>query len=609
MRIRRIQIDRFRGLKELHIAPTARTVILGPNNAGKTTLLEALDLLLHSGRGRGRPPPSEIDYYGRDPEAGFQIETVIGDLPEDFLKDVHRFMEGWHAETETLHPEVDGNGLEPVIRVRVRGTKDFELRHEFAKDEAEGASFHPTYRSAIGWVFDGRARDPGYQLAFYQGGILDRLFADVELAPAIVQLRTALSAGANSVNADAVVAKKLLELAADLQSLGLISNLEMPAFETGAISARELLQSLRLTLPGAEVPIPLSRHGRGTQRLLLVTVLLRLAQAAGRPVIGGFEEPEEALEPIRQHQIARILSGIADKGQIFVVTHSPEIARAFLVEDFVLLNERTGGLDARPLRKHLSESVRQKYERWTDGAVIRALFSRVPILVEGPSDRAVFGVFWSELAKMPPSKGGVRPREQLGLDFINCEGAPEFRMMAQLLQQAGKPVGVIVEGDRPDVVEGLREDKTCRCLVLYESTPGRQNLEQLLALSASLKGLVAALSALAWNRGYTWTEQRECLVSAMEGVESSMREKAKSCDTIEDAFGVLPEASARGLAAKLLGAKSVTPFEAKGARQGRIVAETIIAVDGRVPAPFAKMLQSIELWVTKSDIVEVLLTL
>lgn len=164
---------------------------------------------------------------------------------------------------------------------------------------AEGARFHPGLRSQVGWVFDGRTREPGYQLAFYQGGLLDRLFADIDLDPAAAALKQALGQGAGAVNTEQAVRGKLDVLAADLQALGLLRAGESPQFEVGAVSVRELLQSLRLTLPGGEVQIPLSRQGRGAQRLLLVAVLLRLAQAAGRPVIGGFEEPEEALEPIR----------------------------------------------------------------------------------------------------------------------------------------------------------------------------------------------------------------------------------------------------------------------------------------------------------------------
>jgi hypothetical protein len=86
-------------------------------------------------------------------------------------------------------PEPDGDGVEAVVRVRVRGAADFDVIHEFAKPESEGVRFGPAFRRQLAWVFDGRNRDPARQLSFYQGGLLDRLFGDADLDPAISALR------------------------------------------------------------------------------------------------------------------------------------------------------------------------------------------------------------------------------------------------------------------------------------------------------------------------------------------------------------------------------------------------------------------------------------
>jgi energy-coupling factor transporter ATP-binding protein EcfA2 len=274
MRIRRLTIDRFRGLNHLEIFPGPRTLIIGPNNAGKSTVLEALDLLLHHGIGRPRPAPSEVDYFGRDTDVEFLIEAVIGELTPTFSAEVRAHLEGWRHEQHEVVPETDGDGIEPVVRVRVRGSSDLDAVHEFAKPEAEGARFSPRLRIELGWVFDGRIRDPAYQLGFYQGGLLERLFATADLQPAITALRVALRDGADSVNDEAAVTAVLNELSEDLRRLGLIARGESPAFEVGAVSRRELLQALRLALPNVGVRIPLARQGRGAQRLVLVTVLM-----------------------------------------------------------------------------------------------------------------------------------------------------------------------------------------------------------------------------------------------------------------------------------------------------------------------------------------------
>src|SRR4051812_45560024 len=119
MLIRRLSITRYRGIESLSFEPGAQTVILGPQNAGKSTVLEALDLLLHHGFGRPRQPPTEIDYFNRSPSDGFEIEAVIGDLSPDFIADVRDHLEGWKTESSKLVPEPDGDGIEPIVRVRV----------------------------------------------------------------------------------------------------------------------------------------------------------------------------------------------------------------------------------------------------------------------------------------------------------------------------------------------------------------------------------------------------------------------------------------------------------------------------------------------------------
>jgi energy-coupling factor transporter ATP-binding protein EcfA2 len=184
VRIRRLSIERFRGLDRLTFSPGPRTVILGPNNSGKTTVIEALDLLLHSGLGRPRPSPTELDYFLRRPADGFSIEAVLGALSEPFAAEVREHLEGWNAESDEVIPEPGGDGIESVVRVRVRGDENFDLVHEFAKPESEGVRFPPRLRAQLGWVFDGRMREPARQLNFFQGGLLERLFAPVDLSPA-----------------------------------------------------------------------------------------------------------------------------------------------------------------------------------------------------------------------------------------------------------------------------------------------------------------------------------------------------------------------------------------------------------------------------------------
>src|SRR3712207_9561605 len=59
------------------------------------------------------------------------------------------------------------------------------------------------------WLFDGRTRDPAWQLTFHRGGVLDRLFDGGDLAPGLDQVRAALRDGAAAFSVDAAILEVL----------------------------------------------------------------------------------------------------------------------------------------------------------------------------------------------------------------------------------------------------------------------------------------------------------------------------------------------------------------------------------------------------------------
>ena len=195
----------------------------------------------------------------------------------------------------------------------------------------------------------------------------------------------------------------------------------------------------------------------------------------------------------------------------------------------------------------------------------------------------------------------MRPATQLGADFVNCEGFKNMPMLAAVLDEAGKSVVAWVEQDQPDVrqeAERLQNEHHCSALVLHEEADDRQNLEQAVAADASVPALAAALVALAADRGYQWEEQRNVLLGHLGGleVEDAAREAAGQAETVPALLACLEETRARQLVTAALSAKKVTPFEMKGGRQARIVAEAIVEHEG-VPPNFARAIRRLASWI------------
>lgn len=63
MRAACIKIDNFRGIKQATIFLPKHGVLIGDNNTGKTTILEALDLVLGPDRLNRQPPIDEHDFF------------------------------------------------------------------------------------------------------------------------------------------------------------------------------------------------------------------------------------------------------------------------------------------------------------------------------------------------------------------------------------------------------------------------------------------------------------------------------------------------------------------------------------------------------------------
>src|ERR1700691_2064172 len=87
MYIANIKIQNFRGVRQALIGFTTNSVLIGPNNCGKTTVIEALALLF--GRDRMVRSLTEHDFFEGDPQPADRIRLVAtiigfdGDEPAD----------------------------------------------------------------------------------------------------------------------------------------------------------------------------------------------------------------------------------------------------------------------------------------------------------------------------------------------------------------------------------------------------------------------------------------------------------------------------------------------------------------------------------------------
>ena len=181
--IRLLTVQRFRGIQALTWRPQRQlNVILGGGDVGKTTILDAIALLLSP---TNPTTLADTDYFARNIKDEFQIEAVMS-LPAESGID-YQFNPSWPWDwngIDAVVPALDSHGpaiSDPVYRMRVRGTPDLELVYEIVQPDGSSVALSGALRRAIGLVRLGGDDRNDRDLRLVHGSALDRLLSDKAL--------------------------------------------------------------------------------------------------------------------------------------------------------------------------------------------------------------------------------------------------------------------------------------------------------------------------------------------------------------------------------------------------------------------------------------------
>ena len=361
-----LSIERFRSMKTLSWHPgKGLNVILGGGDIGKTTILDAIGLLLSPINPATIP---DTDYYARKVEEGFVIEAIVALPPESKINNQVKPSWPWDWNgKEAVVPAETGNGgtkSEPVYRVRVSGTADLELTYEIVQPDGETNSFPVALRRTIGLVrLSGDDRNDR-DLRLVQGSALDRLLSDKGLRSRLAS-DLAEYGVKDGLTEDAKKALKGLDTAFKKESLP--DRLDLAINGSQGLSVAAMIG---LTADRNGVQLPLTSWGTGTRRIAALAIA---EQNQGEAPITLVDEVERGLEPYRQRSLIDKLQ--AGKSQVFVTTHSPfSIAAASQASIWYVDHEgKIGALEPKKTARH----------RKTDP---ETFLSRITVVAEGETE-------------------------------------------------------------------------------------------------------------------------------------------------------------------------------------------------------------------------------
>ena len=402
MKLKDITIENFRGIRSLHLPLDSLTVLIGENNTGKSTVLEALRLVLTRGFGVRRDGRfTEYDFHLKDAAATPQTAAPI------FIN-LH-----FAEEQESEWPDTVVQQMSEVIQLDTDGLNHIWLQAG-GSYQAESGSFETKWaflntsgaelvlKNAtpinlisrfVPLFFLSALRDASQefgQRGQFWSGFLKSIQLPDDQREKIEEMLREVNTSVIGANAGLTEVTKKIADAGRLVPLDATDPVALEAIPTRVFDMVGKIQVHLKSSYGAK--LPLHRHGEGTQSLAVLMLFQAFAAAnlaeayapESTPLL-ALEEPEAHLHPSAIRSLGSFLENIT--GQILVTSHSGDLV------------SRVPVMALRRLYKHNGETKVGQVENGAfTGRELQAidysirlakghyLFSRCWLLVEGESD-------------------------------------------------------------------------------------------------------------------------------------------------------------------------------------------------------------------------------
>lgn len=436
MRIRRLDIENFRGISQLTwIVPDKRTffTLVGPGDSTKTTLLTAVERALSD---RWNITFQDTDFHRGDVESAISIRVALVDLPEELmaLDALGACLCGINPDGSLTHDPQEDNQACVVVELFVQSDLEPQWR-AYRPGDSDPTPIKASLRARFGVYRVDERVDTHLRWS--------RTSALGKLTEASHGTKNTLTQ-ANRAARDAVSA----HLSPDLTVLAGQIKTEME--QLGSASFQDLKPGLDLSLNSAQGnlalfdgTVPLMNYGLGTRRLA-ATAVQQLAHQGSAVLL--VDEVEYGLEP---HRLVHLLNRLRQPGvyaQAFVTTHSPTALQHLDAADLVMVRATDGTSVARSLDtpSDLQAVIRSSPE---------AFLSRRILLGEGKTE---YGLILAKLAEWDAARGDQPPSSTLGVIGVEGGGSNAPKVALNLLK-VGYEVTVLMDSDDPKANERVPE--------------------------------------------------------------------------------------------------------------------------------------------------------
>lgn len=460
MKVVRLTIANFRGIRSAELFFNGHTLMVGTNNVGKSTICEALDLVLGPDRLNRFPPVDEFDFYnatyltppeaeGEKPQSvPLRIEAVLIDLSEEIDNKCGGNVEFWHLkEQRVLGPgeiaAANPPDVTPCLRIETLGKYDPDEDEFVAKtyfshspDAAIGelTAVPKPIKRLFGFLYLRTLRTGSRALSLERGSLLDIILRTKGVRTSLwektISRLRGLDIEADAAEIDPVlrsVEKRLARYVA-LESPGNATKLHI-----SELTREHLRKTMTffLALSADQGHVPFDHAGTGTINTLVLALLSFIADLKPDTVIFAMEEPEIAVPPHTQRRIAEYL--LTKTTQAFVTSHSPFVIEKFEPSKTLLLNRNAGVVTARKV----SDATGLKdndYKRFSRSGLSECMLGRAAIVVEGVTELHAMPVVARRMEENDPT---LQPLDIAGVAFFDADGESNMPKFGKFFNTLG----------------------------------------------------------------------------------------------------------------------------------------------------------------------------
>lgn len=461
MKVVLLKIENFRGIQAAELKFDGHALLVGANNVGKSTICEALDLVLGPDRLNRFPPIEEFDFYNgqyltpavkEDEERTpipLRVEVVLIELSPEVQKRCSSHLEFWHVAEKRLLKEGEAKAATPstaipCLRLETVGLYDPEedefsaetlYTHSPSAADGEKDLVRRDIKRLFGFLYLRALRTGSRALSLERGSLLDVLLR-------LQKVRTGIWEQTIETLRTLDIEKKAAELEPVLISVEERLSSYVPSGKSGRATKLYVTQLTRehlrktmaffLAMRVDQEAVPFQQAGAGTLNTLVLALLSFIAELKPDSVIFAMEEPEIAVPPHTQRRIADYL--LFKTKQAFVTSHSPYVIERFTPENtFLLTRPLAGSLEATCVAD-ATGLKENDYKRYARRGLSECMLGKGVILVEGLTEFHALPV----LARcLEVQDATLNPLDLAGVSIFDAESDETIPKFAKFFQALG----------------------------------------------------------------------------------------------------------------------------------------------------------------------------